>query len=105
MTQPPIDPEVRTALLAFVDSVVPGGGESVWLTGSRARGDARPDSDWDVIAFTADAPSDPARLFEGNQIGRLTGIGEVELVIAHPSAMSDPRCYMSGWRKHRIRLR
>jgi predicted nucleotidyltransferase len=31
----------------------------IWLFGSRARGDAGPDSDWDLLAVVADCP-DPA---------------------------------------------
>ena len=48
---------VRTEILAFVDSVI-GADNEVWLTGSRVRGDARPDSDWDVMVFF---PMPPAR--------------------------------------------
>ena len=62
----------RTEILDFVDSTVPGGGISVWLTGSRVRGDARPDSDWDVLVYTPDAPSAPDKLFESNQISQHT---------------------------------
>ena len=29
-----------------------------WLFGSRARGDARPDSDWDVLAVVSDGATD-----------------------------------------------
>jgi predicted nucleotidyltransferase len=32
--------------------------EQVWLYGSRARGDARPDSDWDLFIVTPDATGD-----------------------------------------------
>lgn len=32
--------------------------EQIWLFGSRARGDARPDSDWDVFVVVADVTSD-----------------------------------------------
>lgn len=39
--------------------------EQVWLFGSRARGDARPDSDWDLFVvvpdFTSDEELDPLR--------------------------------------------
>ena len=43
----PVTKDELAALLAFVDSKVPGGGDTVWLTGSRAR----PDSDWDVLVI------------------------------------------------------
>ena len=58
---------VRTEILDFVDSIVFGGGDSVWLTGSRVRGDARPDSDWDVLVYSPHAPSAPDDLFQYNQ--------------------------------------
>lgn len=32
--------------------------EEIWLFGSRARGDARPDSDWDVFVVVPDLTSD-----------------------------------------------
>lgn len=32
--------------------------EEIWLFGSRARGDARPDSDWDVFVVVPDGTSD-----------------------------------------------
>jgi uncharacterized protein len=34
--------------------------EQVWLFGSRARGDARPDSDWDLFIVAPDATDDRA---------------------------------------------
>jgi predicted nucleotidyltransferase len=35
--------------------------QKVILTGSRARGDNRPDSDWDIVVVLADTPSAPKR--------------------------------------------
>ena len=97
---------VRTEILDFVDSVVPDGGNSVWLTGSRVRGDARPDSDWDVLVYSPDAPSAPEELFKYNQTSPHTiDGGHVELVIAHPNHRDDPRPYMVECRQSGLRLR
>ncbi len=81
---------VRTEILDFVDSVVPDGGNSVWLTGSRVRGDARPDSDWDVLVYSPDAPSAPDELFKYNQTS---------------NHRDDPRPYMVECRQSGLRLR
>jgi predicted nucleotidyltransferase len=47
----------------------------VWLFGSRARGDHRPDSDWDILIVVDDAASDealdPVRLWS---VGRDAGL-------------------------------
>lgn len=83
---------MRTTILEFVDSVVPDESE-VWLTGSRVRGDARPDSDWDVVAFTGSASTDPRDLFiKQNQVSDfLIDGGPIQLVIAHPIHWEDGR--------------
>jgi len=101
-----IDEQVRAPLLDFVDQIVPGVTTAVWLTGSRARGDNRPDSDWDVIAFTEAYRSEASALFESNQISRhrFEG-GFIELVIANPAHWNDPRRYMADCREYGIRLR
>lgn len=96
---------VVAAILAFVDSIIPGSCESVWLTGSRARGDARSDSDWDVVAFTAAAPRGAGNLFKTSQIGPDVGGGPIQLVVAHPSHWDDPRPFMAECRRAGIRLR
>jgi uncharacterized protein len=43
---------IRSLLARIVEKYHP---EQVWLYGSRARGDARPDSDWDLFIVTPDA--------------------------------------------------
>ncbi len=92
-------------LLAFVDLAVPGGCNEVWLAGSRARGDARPDSDWDVVAFTPYGDPRSEKLFCSNQLGNMPEGTVIQLVIAHPNHWSDPRPYMVGVRDYGIRLR
>src|SRR6266851_4690147 len=44
------NPAIKAAILAIVDQKKPGGVE-VWITGSRAKGNNRPDSDWDVVVL------------------------------------------------------
>ena len=97
---------VRATILEFVDSVVPGGSE-VWLTGSRIRGDAGPNSDWDVVAFTEFASKDPRDLFiTQNQVSDfLIDGGPIELVIAHPIHWNDGRQYMVELRTSGVKLR
>lgn len=49
--------------------------EEVWLFGSRARGDHRPDSDWDILAIIRDDASedvlDPITIWK---VGRASGV-------------------------------
>ena len=97
---------VRVEILDFVDSVVPEGGDTVWLTGSRVRGDARPYSDWDVLVYSPYVRSAPECLFESNQTSLCTiDGGHIELVIAHPNHRYDPRPYMVECRQSGVRLR
>lgn len=77
----------------------------VWLCGSRARGTARPDSDWDVVAFHPAHSKRPEDLFKANQLGPHSLGGEIELVIAHPDHWNDPRLYMTDCRAFGIKLR
>jgi predicted nucleotidyltransferase len=43
------------------EAALPGRVVRVMLYGSRARGDARPDSDWDVAVFLRGSPTDEER--------------------------------------------
>jgi predicted nucleotidyltransferase len=47
---------IRSVLARVIDRWQP---LQIWLFGSRARGAARPDSDWDLLAIVPDCP-DPA---------------------------------------------
>jgi hypothetical protein len=105
MVSPLILPEAVEPILSFVDEIVPPGTTAIWLTGSRAKGLARPDSDWDVVAFHPDAPSHPEDLFKANQLKPHPLGGKIELVIAHPNHWNDERRYMSDLRANGIRLR
>jgi predicted nucleotidyltransferase len=97
--------EVVAAILALVDTVVPDG-ESVWLTGSRVRGNAKSDSDWDVVAFSKSVSRAPSELFKSNHTSQHAILGgKIELVIAHPDHWNDPRRYMTDLRQSGLRLR
>lgn len=53
---PPIDlSPLKTLLARIADQYHP---LEVWLFGSRARGDARPTSDWDLLVVVSDDASD-----------------------------------------------
>jgi predicted nucleotidyltransferase len=54
---PPLDIEpIRPILARVIDRWHP---LQIWLFGSRARGEARPDSDWDLLAIVPNCPSPP----------------------------------------------
>jgi hypothetical protein len=76
-----INDATRSAILQFVDRIVPGPNVQVWLTGSRAKGTHHDESDWDVIAFTRDASADPRDLFKSNQLGTILDDQTIELVM------------------------
>lgn len=61
----PPPPELEIALAGVCKSLSP---VEVWLFGSRARGNARPDSDWDLLAVVEDsapeALTDPVLAWE-----------------------------------------
>ena len=74
--------------------------------GSRAKGCARPNSDWDVVAFHTDAPRNSRdAIYRATQIKEHSPIGKIELVILHPAHWDDPRRYFCDLRKFGIRLR
>ena len=52
---------LRAQILGRVSSAFGDRFARAWLYGSRARGDARPDSDWDIAVELSDAPT-PADL-------------------------------------------
>ena len=80
-----ISPEAKEEILGFVDQVVPSGTVGIWLCGSRAKGCARPDSDWDVVALHPDAPPD-----RKDVIYRATQINEAFSNRQDSPARADP---------------
>jgi hypothetical protein len=83
-----ISAEDQAALLAFVDAVVPSGCVGVWLTGSRAIGKQRADSDWDVLALHPDASNGNTKYSTAEYSGepRLTAIGSSWLLFNLPGS-------------------
>jgi predicted nucleotidyltransferase len=96
----------KSAILHFVDQIVPEGGTEVWLTGSRAKGTARPDSDWDVMVFTPYGPTAEKVFHVGTQESAvyIEG-GPIRLATAHPNFWDDPGQYMTDLKLFGVRLR
>ncbi len=62
----------------------------IWLFGSRARGDARPDSDWDLLAVVDD--DTPDELFEPEVMWRLLDLRHTHadvVVLPHSEFVED----------------
>jgi predicted nucleotidyltransferase len=98
--------EDRAALLAAVEKCVPKGCVSVWLTGSRAKGTQRPDSDWDVLALHPDAADGEYEVFDrGTFTERMPDGTVIELVVAHPDRLRTDHPYFADCRQFGIRLR
>jgi Nucleotidyltransferase domain len=90
-----ISAAAKGEILRFVDRFVPAGTTGVWLCGSRAKGTARANSDWDVVAFHPSYSNRPEDLFKANQLGPHSHGGQIELVIAYLDHWHDPRRYMA----------
>lgn len=59
--------------------------QQIWLFGSRARGDARTDSDWDLLVVVDD--STPSNLFAPETMWHLLDLGHVQAdVVLLPSS-------------------
>lgn len=69
----------------------------LWLFGSRARGDAREDSDWDLLAVVDDAT--PDRLFDPEVMWRLLDLERypAELCSFHAVNSSKTRTRPTRW--------
>ena len=63
---------------------------SIWLFGSRARGDARPDSDWHIMVVVPDdAPEGDLDLGEAWRVRSGTGIAADIVPVRHGEFMED----------------
>lgn len=100
-----IDDRAKALILDFVDRHYGGMITEVWLTGSRATGTARPESGWDVIAFSPHAPFRREDLFQHACIEEIAPGMVIELVVAHPDHWDDDRRYIADLRAFGIRLR
>jgi predicted nucleotidyltransferase len=102
-----IDPAVRAAILEVVDRKIPSGCVSIWITGSRAKGTARPESDWDVVVIDPKAkPILPGHqgpiIIEKKKI--FTG-DDVEVVRIPPADWNHPGRFMTDCRQFGFRIR
>ena len=79
-------PKELTPLLADLDARLEP--VELWLFGSRARGDARPDSDWDLLAVVEDGvPEEMTDPVLAWQIARASGV-PVTLLVTRRSELA-----------------
>ena len=91
---PQIDP-ILTRFRATVDEIYGPRLERVMLYGSRARGDARDDSDYDVAVFLRDMPDRIAELYRLADLSTaiLDETGAFLHAMAYPAGFyNDPAC-------------
>jgi predicted nucleotidyltransferase len=94
MTAKPRDNPVLTRFRATLDEIYGPRLERVMLYGSRARGDAREDSDYDVAVFLRDMPDRVAELYRLADLSSaiLDETGAFIHAMAYPAGFyNDPR--------------
>ena len=101
-----ISEAAKTKILDFVDSFVPGDETEVWLTGSRAKGTALPNSDWDVLVLTPDGPPAEKVFHLGTQESPqdIEG-GPIRIATARPDFWNESGRYMTDLKMYGVRLR
>jgi predicted nucleotidyltransferase len=89
----PIDDPVLARFRAALDAMYGQQIERVVLYGSRARGDARPDSDYDVAVFLRDMPDRFAELYRLADLSTdiLGDTGEFVHAMPHRAGAYDER--------------
>ena len=100
-----LDESTQALVLDYVDSVVPGPCDDIWLTGSHAIGPAQPEDHWDVVAFTFAAAPERDELFRLNQSKEVAPGVVVDLVVAHPIHWGDSSHFMTHLRRIGLKLR
>lgn len=79
----------------------------VWLTGSRARGNHRPDSDWDLVVVSSYARplgGVPLMIQWTNQ-QTAAGDRRFDIVLLHPCDVDRNEDFIRDWRRNRKRLK
>lgn len=92
------DDPVLTRFRAAVDEMYGRRVERVVLYGSRARGDARPDSDYDIAVFLRDMPDRPREMNQLADIGTeiLYEAGKVVHAMPYPAGSYSERTPLMG---------
>lgn len=103
----PIPPSVRTALdvwLGHHAAAAPGLIEGLYLVGSVALDDWQPDSDIDIIAFTASVPSDTeVAALRAAHDATVAELGDVDIDgprLAWPDVADPPTTLVRPWTLH-----
>ena len=88
---PPVDDPILKRFRTALEEVYGERLERVVLYGSRARGDARPDSDYDVAVFLRDMPDRVAELYRLADLSTaiLEDGGEFIHAMAYPAGFYD----------------
>jgi predicted nucleotidyltransferase len=90
----PADNPILKRFRATLEEIYGGRLERIVLYGSRARGDARPDSDYDIAVFLRDMPDRVAELYRLADLSTaiLEDDGEFIHAMAYPAgSYNDPR--------------
>ncbi len=84
------DPKLKEVLRRLIEAYVP---ERIYLFGSRARGDAGPDSDYDLMLVVPDDAA-PERLRSGMAYEKLWGTRTAVAVIVCTRSRFDSRLHI-----------
>jgi predicted nucleotidyltransferase len=106
-TRSPVDEPILRRLKAELERLYGDRLERVLLFGSRARGDARPDSDWDIAVFLRGYDGNReewSRLSDlGFDLMMETGIG-LSLKLFAPEELTERTLFMHNLRRDGIEL-
>ena len=91
-TQPITDPKLAEIVRRLIEAYAP---ERIYLFGSRARGDAGPDSDYDLMLIVPD-DAVPERLRSRLAYERLWGTGTAADVLVWKRSRFDKRLHLKA---------
>ncbi len=89
---------IREYLLAYVPPE-PDGTVKAWLVGSRAKGTARPDSDWDVLVLTTFRPGMARAPMKEDRIDVAPAV-TLHLLMASEQDRDSDHQFIADWRKY-----